>query len=141
MFPVAATPMDHVPAFSPSSISAGVSPILAIAAMGYSLHSDGILVDHVGVRPAGAHVARSNIAIGDKACFSAGVHQQIEHLARVACGRADLQAAAAKALCRFHHARNRSEEHTSELQSLAYLVCRLLLEKKNRLVSCSDSVH
>src|SRR5687767_15240365 len=28
----------------------------------------------------------------------------------------------------------RSEEHTSELQSLAYLVCRLLLEKKNRPV-------
>src|SRR5205823_7450701 len=27
-------------------------------------------------------------------------------------------------------ARRRSEEHTSELQSLAYLVCRLLLEKK-----------
>src|SRR2546425_5667383 len=26
--------------------------------------------------------------------------------------------------------RSRSEEHTSELQSLAYLVCRLLLEKK-----------
>src|SRR5205823_13756098 len=26
----------------------------------------------------------------------------------------------------------RSEEHTSELQSLAYLVCRLLLEKKNQ---------
>src|SRR2546425_12480083 len=26
--------------------------------------------------------------------------------------------------------RRRSEEHTSELQSLAYLVCRLLLEKK-----------
>src|SRR5205823_11325848 len=25
---------------------------------------------------------------------------------------------------------SRSEEHTSELQSLAYLVCRLLLEKK-----------
>src|SRR2546423_5627125 len=28
-------------------------------------------------------------------------------------------------------AASRSEEHTSELQSLAYLVCRLLLEKKN----------
>src|SRR3712207_7598227 len=27
----------------------------------------------------------------------------------------------------------RSEEHTSELQSRQYLVCRLLLEKKNRL--------
>src|SRR3989441_3924986 len=30
----------------------------------------------------------------------------------------------------------RSEEHTSELQSLAYLVCRLLLEKKKQ-TSCS----
>src|SRR2546425_9616282 len=31
--------------------------------------------------------------------------------------------------------KKRSEEHTSELQSLAYLVCRLLLEKKHR-TSC-----
>src|SRR5687767_8565063 len=30
------------------------------------------------------------------------------------------------------HLSNRSEEHTSELQSLAYLVCRLLLEKKKK---------
>src|SRR2546425_7095024 len=30
------------------------------------------------------------------------------------------------------HDRARSEEHTSELQSLAYLVCRLLLEKKKK---------
>src|SRR2546423_8331284 len=29
----------------------------------------------------------------------------------------------------------RSEEHTSELQSLAYLVCRLLLEKKKKTES------
>src|SRR2546425_9027482 len=29
----------------------------------------------------------------------------------------------------------RSEEHTSELQSLAYLVCRLLLEKKKTLAA------
>src|SRR5258707_11440139 len=29
-------------------------------------------------------------------------------------------------------ARSRSEEHTSELQSRQYLVCRLLLEKKKR---------
>src|SRR2546425_7218133 len=28
----------------------------------------------------------------------------------------------------------RSEEHTSELQSLAYLVCRLLLEKKKNII-------
>src|SRR2546425_3510914 len=37
-----------------------------------------------------------------------------------------------------HHLRrtaqpSRSEEHTSELQSLAYLVCRLLLEKKKNI--------
>src|ERR1039458_6472895 len=30
------------------------------------------------------------------------------------------------------HVRKRSEEHTSELQSLRHLVCRLLLEKKKR---------
>src|SRR5438445_6960373 len=31
---------------------------------------------------------------------------------------------------------HRSEEHTSELQSRQYLVCRLLLEKKNRMLHC-----
>src|SRR2546425_6777673 len=38
----------------------------------------------------------------------------------------------------------RSEEHTSELQSLAYLVCRLLLEKKKieivRLSSVAQTI-
>src|SRR3712207_6925261 len=32
----------------------------------------------------------------------------------------------------------RSEEHTSELQSRQYLVCRLLLEKKNTTISLFD---
>src|SRR5205823_14319414 len=32
----------------------------------------------------------------------------------------------------------RSEEHTSELQSLAYLVCRLLLEKKKNKIMTRD---
>src|SRR5438045_6224031 len=32
-----------------------------------------------------------------------------------------------------HRCRRRSEEHTSELQSLRHLVCRLLLEKKKRI--------
>src|ERR1041384_8527864 len=32
---------------------------------------------------------------------------------------------------------HRSEEHTSELQSLAYLVCRLLLEKNKKTITCS----
>src|SRR3712207_8197852 len=34
------------------------------------------------------------------------------------------------------HARQRSEEHTSELQSRQYLVCRLLLEKKKSMHHC-----
>src|SRR2546425_7655578 len=48
--------------------------------------------------------------------------------------------------------KKRSEEHTSELQSLAYLVCRLLLEKKKkktiikvhphiRAYTCHESVY
>src|SRR2546425_9494012 len=34
----------------------------------------------------------------------------------------------------------RSEEHTSELQSLAYLVCRLLLEKKKNKRTSMNTV-
>src|SRR2546425_2345932 len=35
----------------------------------------------------------------------------------------------------------RSEEHTSELQSLAYLVCRLLLEKKKPALANEFRTH
>src|SRR2546425_9285165 len=35
----------------------------------------------------------------------------------------------------------RSEEHTSELQSLAYLVCRLLLEKKKKITNHNHCVR
>src|SRR3712207_6936689 len=35
----------------------------------------------------------------------------------------------------------RSEEHTSELQSRQYLVCRLLLEKKKIPYLCSNILH
>src|SRR3712207_7947056 len=37
--------------------------------------------------------------------------------------------------------RVRSEEHTSELQSRQYLVCRLLLEKKNKYKLTAVSLH
>src|SRR3712207_8523204 len=36
---------------------------------------------------------------------------------------------------------DRSEEHTSELQSRQYLVCRLLLEKKKRLLLLSTPIY
>src|SRR2546425_8773885 len=35
----------------------------------------------------------------------------------------------------------RSEEHTSELQSLAYLVCRLLLEKKKKITGNTPTTN
>src|SRR5262249_58505266 len=35
----------------------------------------------------------------------------------------------------------RSEEHTSELQSLTNLVCRLLLEKKNNNISLTSTIR
>src|SRR3712207_8370886 len=50
-----------------------------------------------------------------------------------ACGTR-LTAGRCAADCRLRQRRSdsRSEEHTSELQSRQYLVCRLLLEKKNK---------
>src|SRR5258707_2218320 len=36
---------------------------------------------------------------------------------------------------------DRSEEHTSELQSRQYLVCRLLLEKKNKAGTYVNAAH
>src|SRR3712207_7339920 len=53
---------------------------------------------------------------------------------RVAYGRAD-KAAAWLLLSRNYLNAERSEEHTSELQSRQYLVCRLLLEKKKYILS------
>src|SRR3712207_7946884 len=43
--------------------------------------------------------------------------------------------------CRVWRAPQRSEEHTSELQSRQYLVCRLLLEKKKNLYTIITNYH
>src|SRR5205814_9755662 len=50
------------------------------------------------------------------------------HIVDLACG----SGSTARALHAHLPARQRSEEHTSELQSLRHLVCRLLLEKKKK---------
>src|SRR3989454_4029270 len=42
---------------------------------------------------------------------------------------------------RAHAALPRSEEHTSELQSPCNLVCRLLLEKKKKILHIAPTVH
>src|SRR5690625_7101065 len=42
-------------------------------------------------------------------------------------------------MVQFAHLISRSEEHTSELQSRGHLVCRLLLEKKKKLIKTHKS--
>src|SRR3712207_8292961 len=44
----------------------------------------------------------------------------------------------ARSLLRLRSFLDRSEEHTSELQSRQYLVCRLLLEKKKKKINYSN---
>src|SRR5687767_15421732 len=57
--------------------------------------------------------------------------QCILALAQAACNQPEAACRTAQRLRRLRPDFSlRSEEHTSELQSLAYLVCRLLLEKK-----------
>src|SRR2546425_3512221 len=51
---------------------------------------------------------------------------------RVMCNPLRPSGRVASAMTTLPSCRGRSEEHTSELQSLAYLVCRLLLEKKKK---------
>src|SRR3712207_6989529 len=58
--------------------------------------------------------------------------QHPQHLLRQRLLLARRYALALRARDRLAHRRARSEEHTSELQSRQYLVCRLLLEKKNK---------
>src|SRR3712207_8100062 len=63
-------------------------------------------------------------------------HQPPQRLPRLPC-RAAPDAPPAVGADREHHLRrrpDRSEEHTSELQSRQYLVCRLLLETKKSTI-------
>src|SRR3712207_8068926 len=59
----------------------------------------------------------------------AAVHLKLEQLEPAG----SMKDRTARALIERAEAEGRSEEHTSELQSRQYLVCRLLLEKKNQL--------
>src|SRR3712207_6916388 len=62
------------------------------------------------------------------AAFGLGIHRCVgSHLARM-----ELRVALDAWLRRIPEFALRSEEHTSELQSRQYLVCRLLLEKKKK---------
>src|SRR5437762_10677235 len=71
------------------------------------------------------HVERLRVHVGEAAAAAAAQDQAIASGVEGALRREQ------------HHAR--SEEHTSELQSPMYLVCRLLLEKKKYVVLISDT--
>src|SRR3712207_6896698 len=61
----------------------------------------------------------------------------VEHVPRA---RGPHLGEAGRALSTRAHRWNRSEEHTSELQSRQYLVCRLLLEKKKKKIKQATAV-
>src|SRR5438445_4999669 len=61
-------------------------------------------------------------------------YQRSERQAMGPAGR-DFDRIAGEMVCRTRIEQIRSEEHTSELQSRQYLVCRLLLEKKKKEIT------
>src|SRR3712207_8293773 len=73
-------------------------------------------------------------ALAEPPLRSADVGAQVEHALDLAVGPPSVErpevGAVAEEPQRAVGAPDRSEEHTSELQSRQYLVCRLLLEKK-----------
>src|SRR2546425_4799071 len=75
------------------------------------------------------NVAPDNREEADGSVFSGGARGERRH--RRPAPPPPLPCPAAST-CRGTRPGERSEEHTSELQSLAYLVCRLLLEKKKQ---------
>src|SRR3712207_7740717 len=60
---------------------------------------------------------------------------------RVLAGHVDLADVVIRELGVIGDVEQRSEEHTSELQSRQYLVCRLLLEKKKKNSFSRSAVH
>src|SRR5205823_14555434 len=87
---------------------------LPILPLNYRLTADDFvyLISHSG--------SRIVCADGDYLGTIDGIRSRLPHVERFV-------ALTGEGATEYH--RSRSEEHTSELQSLAYLVCRLLLEK------------
>src|SRR2546425_3319969 len=81
--------------------------------------------------PGSSRVWRGGAPRCRRTCAPCDTDQFLPLPSRPPCGR--------RRVCPRWRAAFRSEEHTSELQSLAYLVCRLLLEKKKKkkYKSCS----
>src|SRR5205814_9096328 len=70
------------------------------------------------------------LSLHDALPISAHRNSRIPPTSSFACGAASAKSCSPRSRA-CAKAASRSEEHTSELQSLRHLVCRLLLEKKN----------
>src|SRR5215203_5074312 len=66
--------------------------------------------------------------------YTLSLHDALPIYARLARRSGSAPQAASESRSRRTSSSSRSEEHTSELQSRQYLVCRLLLEKKKKKV-------
>src|SRR3989441_1553513 len=95
--------------------------------------TDGPQLEEAAFTPHPAARSRSRNALSDGFCCSAipsrSGNRQL--------GVWTLNVSVSCTVPRSTGADTRSEEHTSELQSLAYLVCRLLLEKKKDRPECT----
>src|SRR2546425_1420099 len=89
-----------------------------------------------------AYFKRVDSLIGELSALKEEVRKLVDRFKQVAASTAEASAPEFTGTRPAVHAdhigastfiEKRSEEHTSELQSLAYLVCRLLLEKKKTL--------
>src|SRR3712207_7057027 len=82
-----------------------------------SLHDALPIYSASSLRRVVGDAAWTSVSVASRACTSIPRRRRWRHIARPT---SSTQCA------------SRSEEHTSELQSRQYLVCRLLLEKKNK---------
>src|SRR3989442_10676635 len=77
--------------------------------------------------------------------YTLSLHDALPISGRCACARAAPETAGrgrlARSLRRESRRKERSEEHTSELQSRPHLVCRLLLEKKKKVIDMRQKRH
>src|SRR3712207_7425136 len=76
------------------------------------------------------HLGRADLRPGPRVAHPPQPYRQAEPVAVPAWSGLAVPGRGRRA--RVEEGRGRSEEHTSELQSRQYLVCRLLLEKKNK---------
>src|SRR2546425_5786657 len=91
----------------------------------------GLLDELVLVVPSGHRWAKKRDIAADQLAKEPMLMREPGSATRTVTERA-LQRAGVKFQAAMELDHTRSEEHTSELQSLAYLVCRLLLEKKKK---------